>query len=91
MVDEGYLTKEQGAYLLDNYNQGALQDRVWKAESKGGLNWGGGIDKNAKVIDQYDNEYTLGDLWDEASKTMGKDEADDWIIKLQKELGITWW
>ena len=90
LVDKGYLTDEQGSYLLDTYNQAELQDRVWEVESKGGWNWGGGVDRNAKVTDQYDNTYSMEDLWDELSKTMGKDAAEDWIIKLQKEKGITW-
>ena len=90
LVDKGYLTDEQGSYLLDTYNQAELQDRVWEVESKGGWNWGGGVDRNAKVTDQYDNTYSMEDLWDELSKTMGKDAAEYWIIKLQKEKGITW-
>ena len=94
MVESGYLTQEQADYLYESNMsnvQKSVEERTWTATSKGGLNWGGGIDKNAKVTDEYNNEYTLGDLWDEASKTMGKDEAESWIIKLQKQLGITWW
>ena len=90
MVEKGYISREQGAYLLDTYNQADFKDRVWEVKSKGGLNWGGGIDKNAKVTDQYDNEYKMSDLYAEASKTMGEDEAEKWIIQLQKDLGISW-
>ena len=90
MVDKGYITQEQGAYLMDNYNQGALENRVWTVESKGGLNWGGGVDKNAKVKDQYDNVYSMDKLWNDLSKTMGEDKAEEWIIQLQKDLGISW-
>ena len=90
MVDKGYITQEQGAYLCDTYNQAALEERVWEATSKGGWNWGGGMDKNAKVKDQYDNEYKISELYEEAIKTMGEDEAEKWIIQLQKDLGISW-
>lgn len=89
MVEKGYITQDQGAYLLDNYNQGALKDRVWAVEDKGGWNWGGGMDNNAKVKDQFDNVYKISELYDEAKKTMGEDEAEKWIISLQKELGIS--
>lgn len=94
MVNSGYLTQDQADYLYESNmvnNQKPFNERTWVATSKGGLNWGLGIDKNGKVVDEYNNEYTLGDLWDEASKTMGVDEAETWIKKLQKELGITMW
>ena len=94
MVNSGYITQEQADYLYESNMataQKSFDERTWTKTSSGGLNWGGGIDKNAKVTDEYGNEYKLGELWDEATKTMGKDEAENWIIDLQKELGITWW
>jgi len=94
MVQSGYITEEQADYLYEaniSNAQKPFNERTWSKVDSGGWNWGGGIDKNAKVQDQYNNEYTLGDLWDEASKSMGKDEAENWIIKLQKNLGLTWW
>jgi hypothetical protein len=93
MVNSGYITQEQADYLYETYlpsGTKAYNERTYTVEDKGGWNWGGGIDKNAKVKDEYDNSYKLGDLWTEASKTMGKDEAEAWLIQLQKDLGISW-
>ena len=36
--------------------------RTWTIIDDGGVNWFGGVDNNAKVRDQYKNEYTLGQL-----------------------------
>ena len=94
LVESGYISQEQADYLYETNmlnSQKPYEERTWTMSSKGGLNWGLGIDKNGKVEDEYGNEYTLGQLWDEMSKTMGEDEAETWIKKLQKDLGITWW
>ena len=56
------------------YNIGAIQDyvagygtlpyseRTYTVVDDGGNNWGWGVDNNAKVRDEYGNEYTLGEL-----------------------------
>jgi hypothetical protein len=91
-VDAGYITEEQGDYLMDIYNNPELlplNERTWTLTDNGGWNVGGGIDGNGKAKDQYDNEMSMDDIYDELKKTIGKDAAKDYVKKLQKNIGIT--
>ena len=91
-VNNGTLTEDEADYLYSVYRgeeQASLTDREWSLVNNGGTNWFGGIDGNAVVKDQYDNEYTMDDLYDELTKTMSKSEAKEYIKKLQKDTGIT--
>ena len=92
MVDSGYLTDEQADYLIDankTPEQLPLNERTWTKTDDGGTNWFGGIDGNAKAKDQYGNEYSMGDLYDELKKTMSNKAAKDYILSIQKDIGLT--
>ena len=68
------------------------QYRTYTLTDKGGLNWGGGIDNNARVKDQYGNETNLYGLKQQLIKEgMSDKEATNYIKKLQKNVGATWW
>lgn len=68
------------------------QYRTYELTDKGGLNWGGGIDNNARVKDQYGNETNLYGLKQQLIKEgMSDKEATNYIKKLQKNVGATWW
>lgn len=58
-------------YVLGDIEQGGTTKgygilpfalRTWTIIDDGGVNWFGGVDNNAIVKDQYENEYTLGEL-----------------------------
>ena len=79
-VDE--LMKQYGSATPD------LDQRTWTMVSDGGWNLFG-VDKNAKVKDQYGNPYTLDELVDAlVEEGYSKSEAKDYVIDLQRELGI---
>lgn len=92
LVDSGQLTEAQADHLYSanmTPEQVGITERDWTMTNDGGWNWfGAGIDADAKVKDQYGNEYSLADLRKELKKTMTTKEANDWIKKLEKQLGI---
>ena len=45
-----------------NYGELPYSQRTYTVIDDGGINWGWGIDNNAKVKDEYGNEYTLKQL-----------------------------
>ncbi len=65
-----------------------LNERNWKMVDDGGINYFWGIDENGVVRDEYGNEYTMKELYKELQKTMSKDAAKNYILDLQKRLGI---
>ena len=70
--EDGYSTSEK-----------LLKDRVWTVTDNGGVNWFGGLDNNAYVKDQYNNEYKLKDLVDEMVKDGSfktAEEAKKWLV-----------
>lgn len=86
-MNAGKITQEQAEQILDQYGTVDLVNRSWAVTDDGGWNlWG--IDRNAKVKDQFGNEYTLAELKKELKKTMSNSEATKYIKALQKELGI---
>ena len=90
-VANGRITEEQAYALLDEYKpfeMAALNQRTWSVVDDGGTNWFWGVDNNASVKDQYGNTYTLKELKKELEKTMTSKQAKDYILKLQKQLGI---
>ena len=61
-----------------------LKDRTWTETDDGGWNWFGGLDNNARVEDQYGNEFSLGDLAKDLHKEGAfetVDDAKDWLIE----------
>jgi hypothetical protein len=73
--------------------QVGFDKRTWKVTNKGGRNWGGGVNGNAKAEDQYGNKYSMNDIvrnlvlsgWDE-------DKAKQWVIdEIQNKQGIGHW
>ena len=79
------------AAILDEYKpfeMAALNERKWSMVDNGGTNWFWGVDNNASVKDQYGNTYTLKELKKELEKTMSSKQAKDYILNLQKQLGI---
>ena len=88
-INAGRIGEEEAMKLLDEYGVVDLVDRSWEMTDNGGVNWFGiGIDADAKVKDQYGNEYTLAALRKELKKTMSTKEAEAWIKNLEKKLGI---
>lgn len=93
--EAGRLTEEEVAEIYEEYDlthpdpQKPVADRDYTMTDDGGVNWFWGIDRNAKVKDHYDNEFTMAELYDELKKTMTNKEAKEYVKALQKELGIT--
>lgn len=88
MVNADKIDDVEAARLLNEYGVVDLVDRSWEMVDDGGINWFGiGIDADAKVSDG-NKTYTLAELRKELTKTMTTKEANDWIKKLQKKLGI---
>jgi hypothetical protein len=88
------------AEMWDTYNRdntykemmGPLTDRTWTLVDDGGKNHGGGINRNAKIRDQYGRTYTLGEFIDVlANNSFGgdRDKAKQWILEHQGEWGVT--
>ena len=91
LVEAGSITEAQAdALYAENMTpaQVSLKDRTWKLVDGGGPNWFWGIDNNAKVKDNYGNEYELSKLKKALeSEGMSKDEAKEYVLNLQKKLG----
>lgn len=88
----GIISEPQADYLYSanaKMEQKALTDRTWTMTDDGGVDWFGGIDNNGKAKDQYGNEYTMKDLFNELKKTMSTKDARAYVTNLQKQLGIT--
>ena len=91
-VESGIITEEQADYLYSanmSAGQVGITERTWTMTDDGGNNWFGGIDRNAKVTDQYGKEYSMADLLTELKKTMSDKDAREWIKNLQKTVGAT--
>ena len=83
-------SQEYVAELMKQYGSATpdLDQRTWTMVSDGGWNLFG-VDKNAKVKDQYGNPYTLDELVDAlVEEGYSKSEAKDYVIDLQRKLGI---
>ena len=99
IAGSGTLSEEEAAWLGMNYYDSVkdveeyipLQDRDWKQEGTYGatINWWGGMNRDAMVIDQFDNVKTLGELYDDLEATIGKKSARKYILELQEEKGIS--
>lgn len=87
----GIITDQQADALYAEYkqpDQAKLKDRTWKLKSNGGINWFGGIDNNATVVDQYGNVYQLDTLVTAlVAEGMSKANAKAYVKNLQARLG----
>ena len=71
---------------------GTLTDRTWTLVDDGGKNHGGGINRNAKIRDQYGRTYTLGEFIGVLASNSfdgDKKKAKEWILEHQGEWGVT--
>ena len=73
------------------YGEEPVTAKDYTLVSKGGWNWGFGIDNNGKASDGIET-YTMKQLY-EIAQDQGMSEADakKWVMNLQKNLGITAW
>ena len=69
-----------------------IDKRTWTVTSKGGFNWFGGVNGNAKMKDNYGNEYSMDELVDELVLAgWDKAKAKQWVIDLQNSKGLGHW
>lgn len=61
----------------------------WTMVDDGGINWFGGIDNNGKIRDQYGNEYTMKEIYNDLKTSIGSEKAKEYVVDLQKKFGIT--
>ena len=87
LVNHGELTPEQGDALFEKYRQGEedFKDRTWtKVEGDNGV-FIGKLNDNAKVKDEYGNEYRLDELVEKLMKQgMTKEKAIEFAAKYNK-------
>lgn len=92
LVDKNIITENDADMLFEemfpNRNL-PLDMRDWTMVDDGGINWFGGIDNNGKVRDQYGNEYTMKEIYNNLKTSIGSKKAKEYVINKQKELGIT--
>ena len=89
LQNEGKISESEALAILAEHGVVELKDRAWEVVDDGGWNWFGmGIDADAKVRDEYGNEYSLGELRKELKKTMSTKEANKIIKEIEDELGI---
>lgn len=82
------------AWNNNNYNEtiGMLKDRTWTLVDDGGKNYGGGINRNAKIRDKEGHTYTLGEFIGVLANNSfdgDRDKAEEWILAHQSEWGVT--
>lgn len=87
LVNSGELTREQGDALFEKYIQGEedFKDRTWtKVEGDNGV-FIGKLNDNAKVKDEYGNEYRLDELVEKLMKQgMTEEKAIEFAAKYNK-------
>lgn len=92
LSEEDTITEDQMEKLYGKYKKSVsdYSERNWTLRYNGDFNWGGGFDNNAEVTDQYNNTYTIAELFNLLQEEEGltEKEATDKILKLQKDLEI---
>ena len=86
----GNISEDQATELYEKYvGSGTVNVSNWTVVDDGGKNWGKGIDKNAKVS-FGGNTYNGKQLKTYAKENLGMTdgEAENWVISVQKRLGI---
>lgn len=87
-VSSGKLSQAEADRMIDEY-LAVLQNREWTMLTDGGTNGLGGIDRDAIIEDEYENQYTLAELLSELKKAgMSNKEARQYVKTLQEKLGI---
>lgn len=90
LVASNVITEEEAEELGAMYSVTPLQSRNWTMTHNGGNNGSGGIDEDARVKDENGREYRLDELYNElVDGGMSETDAENYIKKLQKNLGIT--
>ena len=88
MESQGIISQAQGDTLYETYKNSSLTGNNWTLKDKGGINWFGGKDNNA-VVSYGGKDYTIKQLYNALiGEGKSKSEANDYIAKLQKKLGI---
>lgn len=88
----GYISSDQKQAILAEYS---ILDKVnyikrtWTTKNGGNGNWWG-LNRDAKVIDQYGTEYKIAELIDliMEQENWDKKETKEWLKELQKSLGL---
>ena len=93
MVESGEIDASEADMYLERYEDEIggkkLTDRNFSLVKDGNGNFLGlGINRNAQVVDEDGNEYTLAELRKELEKTMTRKEANEFIKELSNKLGI---
>ncbi len=86
LESSGKITGDEAERLYEEYAK--LENSSWTLVSDGGMNWFWGIDGNAKVKDEFGNEYTMNGLKSALIKEgMTSESAKSYVKSLQKKLG----
>lgn len=93
LEESGEINEEEAFDYLAKYESEiggkSLTNRHWTVVNDGNGDFlGMGINRNAKIQDEFGNTYTLAELRKELTKTMTREEANKWINDLSAKLGI---
>lgn len=85
-VKAGSITQDEADKIMDKYYDFA--DSNWSGVSGGGVNWGGGIDGNAKYKNEMGDTYTGKQIYNKLVKAgYSKSYAETYVLNLQKRFG----
>ena len=84
------LAKTWDAYIYRE-TMGPLKERTWTVVDPGGKNYGGGINRNAKIRDQAGHTYKLSEFIGVLANNSfdgNRKKAEEWILEHQGEWGV---
>ena len=95
--NNGVISPEQTEALMSLYALPSLMERDWEMTFDGGKNGGDGLDEDGRVKDpRTGKEYRLDELYKaileenrNSGFPLGHQEISDYMMKLQRNLGIT--
>lgn len=97
LASMGYIDPVMAADLYNIYSQAEtedaftykqLQDRKWNVVKYGNGSGKDGINRTATLVDEYGNEMTIGEIYDQLKNTIDEETAKDIVKELQKKLQI---